>query len=237
MNLKQKQNVIGQDKTEHAGNGFFSRRKALVTGSVVTASFMLSPATFLQAAQTKEKFRRVPTQYIAALADPQAKAGNNAQKWGLWRKDPGPRGVNLDDFNKLESNGGVAPAKWTFDNEDWWLEEHGLIMEAPEFPLPAGRYLVTGDREAEAVLTVHPRASDGSQQWELDNNASIYDVTHLRCRSGRYTPMANGGPCTPAKAKQADFPVTPGAEMPAVAGCSKLDYTVFIVRAVSVDNA
>ena len=38
--------------------------------------------------------------------------------------------------------------------QDWWLEEHGLIMEQPDFPVPAGGYLVTGGRDTTAVLTV-----------------------------------------------------------------------------------
>ena len=39
------------------------------------------------------------------------------------------------------------------------------------------------------VLTVH---KDG--RWELDKG-TLYDVTHLPCRSARYTPAA---PATPA---------------------------------------
>lgn len=208
-----------------------SRRGVLVSGSVGAASLMLSPLMLAQS--TQPRFSRVPTQYIAALGDPQARSGSNAQDWGLWRLDPGPRGVYLDDYDRLQARGGVAPANWTFDNQDWWLEEHGLIMEEPEFPLPAGFYRVTGDREVTAVLTVHARASDGTQRWELDNNASIYDVTHLRCRSGRYTPASSDEACSPANAVQSNFPVSPGAEMPAVDGCNKLDYAVFIVTAVA----
>ena len=68
--------------------------------------------------------------------------------------DPGPRGVDLRDYPKLERAGGVAPAKWRQDNDDWWMEEHGLIMEKPDFPLPPGRYQVTGGRETTSVLTV-----------------------------------------------------------------------------------
>jgi hypothetical protein len=109
-------------------------------------------------------------------------------------------------------------------------------MEQPEFPLPPRRYMVTGDRDAKSVLTVHPSASDGTQRWELSDGATIYDVTHLRCRSARYTPAA-GGSCSPAQASQADFPVAPGAEMPPVAGCSKQDYSVFIVLGVAVEDA
>ena len=141
--------------------------------------------------------------------------------------------MTLADYARLQTHGGVAPAGWKFDPQDWWLEEHGLIMEQPEFPLPAGHYLVTGGRQTRAVLTVQPAATDGSRSWALDNNARIYDVTHLRCRSGRYTSTGKGSQdCTPAQASQADFPVRPGAEMPPVTGCHKVDYAVLIVEAV-----
>ena len=82
----------------------------------------------------------------------------------------------------------MAPAQWKFDASDWWLEEHGLIMEEPTFPLPAGKYLVTGDREVKTMLTVHPKDKNGNQRWELADGATLYDVTHLGCRSARYTP-------------------------------------------------
>ncbi len=51
--------------------------------------------------------------------------------------------------------------------------------------MPAGQYLVTGDREITSVLTVHPASADGQQRWELADGATLYDVTHLRCRSAR----------------------------------------------------
>lgn len=204
------------------------RRKLLLGSVTVTATLALSP---LALAQTT--FRRVPTQYIAALGDPQATSGDNAQQWGLWSKDPGPRGVELDDFEKLKAKGGIAPAQWTFEDGDWWLEEHGLIMEQPLFPLPAGMYKVTGDREKEAILTVHPLDANGRQHWELDSAATIHDVTHLRCRSGRYTPASGAATCSPANAQQSAFPVKPGAAMPDVPGCNRQDYAVFIVYAVA----
>ena len=232
MSQKQAQYLLGQSKSGHPVKDGYSRRDLLAAGIAAAATLMLSPAALAQSAQTR--FRRIPTQYIAALGDPQSGSGSNARQWGLWRKDPGPRGVRLRNYDRLLANGGVAPAQWTFDNQDWWLEENGLIMEQPEFPLPAGQYLVTGDREVQAVLTVHAMAADGTQNWELDNNASIYDVTHLRCRSGRYTPASADGSCSPAKAKQSDFRVRPGAPMPAVEGCNKQDYSVLIVIAVAV---
>jgi hypothetical protein len=127
---------------------------------------------------------------------------------------------------------GVAPSNWKFDDKAWWLEEHGLIMEQPEFPLPPGRYMVTGGRAVTTVLSVDAMAKDGAQRWTLDD-ATIYDVTHLRCRSALYTPGAGAESCSPAKAQTGAFPVRPGAPMPPVEGCNKQDYSVFIVVAVA----
>ena len=136
------------------------------------------------------QFRRVQTQFIAAAIDPvhgegmKASSGKGSSDWGIWRADPGPRGVQLREYDRLESTGGVAPRGWKFDKvqalrvkphrtpcretksntvrtynaaareradprltlqpcatqSDWWLEEHGLIMEKPSFPLPPGEY-------------------------------------------------------------------------------------------------
>ena len=222
-----------------------SRRSFVLAGTAAAATAVLSPAVFAQsgraAAGSETQFRRISTQYIAALGAPDATSGSNAHLWGLWRRDPGPRGVRLDRYQRLTAAGGRASAGWQFDGADWWLEEHGLIMEQPEFPLPAGKYLVTGDREITTALTVHPMASDGKQHWELADGASIYDVTHLRCRSARYTPAAGAradvgaGSCSPAQAQQSAFPVAPGGVMPAVAGCAKQDYAVLIVIGMGVE--
>eukprot|EP00930_Biecheleria_cincta_P089340 TRINITY_DN78624_c0_g1_i1.p1 TRINITY_DN78624_c0_g1~~TRINITY_DN78624_c0_g1_i1.p1 ORF type:complete len:287 (+),score=19.33 TRINITY_DN78624_c0_g1_i1:67-861(+) len=167
--------------------------------------------------------------YIAALGDPSANSGSGAETWGIWRQDPGPRGVRLSSFRELEANGNVAPADWKFDAADWWLEEHGLIMPQPETPLPPGKYVVTGDREVISTLTVHPKDAEGSQRWELSNGAKLHDVTHLPCRSARYTPTRGGDACSPADAISSDFPVAPGARMPFVKGCEKQDYAVLFV--------
>lgn len=182
----------------------------------------------------KPKFRRQsPIQFIAALGDPKASSGTGADTWGLWRDDPGPRGVWLRQYaDKLEKTR-TAPAGWTFDPDSWWLEEHGLIMPGPE-PLPnkkfkdgavvpSRKYVVTGDREVTTVLTVH---ADG--RWELDKG-TLYDVTHLPCRSARYEPGSDGSECTPRQADRSKFPVTPGAPMPLVSGCSSRDYAVLFV--------
>ncbi len=83
------------------------------------------------------KFPRTATQFIAALGDPGATSGSGAQSWGLWPLDPGPRGVELNRYQRLKDAGGVAPARWQFDDTDWWLEEHGLIMGAADRSAPS----------------------------------------------------------------------------------------------------
>jgi hypothetical protein len=178
------------------------------------------------------KFRSIEPQFIAALGDPGATSGNNAESWGIWNQDPGPRACKLDHYKQLKASGGVAPAQWKFDDKDWWLEEHGLIMEKPTFPLPPGKYLVTGDRNVTAVLTIHPKGKDGNQRWELADGATLYDVTHLGCRSARYTPETDNNSCSPANVRPTGFPVNPGAAMPPVKGCHKQDYSVLIVVGV-----
>ncbi len=220
----------------------FKRRSILHYGFGIGAAASLTALTrgslisTVLAAEQRPKFQRIPVQYIAALASPEASSGNNAQQWGIWRKDPGPRGVPLDYYETLKANDNIAPAQWTFDTQGWWLEENGLIMEPPEFPLSEGHYLVTGSREKSAMLTVHPRQPDGSQPWSLDNDATVYDVTHLRCRSAIYTPKTGEDSCSPTLANAADFPVRPGADMPPVDGCNKLDYMVLIVYAIAEEK-
>ena len=176
------------------------------------------------------KFRRISPQFIAALGDPGAGSGTGAQAWGLWPVDPGPRGVRLGAFERLKQAGGVAPAGWKLDGPDHWIEEHGLVMEPPVFPVPPGKYLVTGDREAEAALTIHPPDRDGGSRWELEG-ATLYDVTHLPCRAARYAPTGDGS-SFPANVPQTAFPVTPGGPMPPVEGCEKQDYAVLVVIGV-----
>ena len=79
---------------------------------------------------------------------------------------------------------------------------------------------MTGDREVTTTLTI-----DATGAWKLDEG-SLYDVTHLPCRSARY----RGG--SPAEATLSDFPVTPGAEMPPIGRSSKQDYAVVFVVGV-----
>lgn len=187
-------------------------------------------------AYAQMSFKHIQAEYIVALGDPAANSGDGAQLWGLWHQDPGPRGCMLEDYGKLKATGGVAPSQWKFDNNDWWLEEHGSIMEKPEFPLPPGKYVVTGGREVTTVLTVYPKDKDGIEHWELDNGAKLYDVTHLPCHAARYTPANSGNSCAPDMAPKTVFPVAPGVPMPAIKGCNKQDYAVLFVIGVGVEQ-
>lgn len=216
-----------------------SRFRLLAGLSAAAVLLLMLLQTAFATGADETTFRSVRTQFIAALGDPAASSGSGAQSWGLWRKDPGPRGVWLNNFEQqLVVSGGVAPASWKFDNGDWWLEENGLIMEQPEFSLPPGKYIVTGDRETVAMLTIHPGDDQGVRRWELDKGATLFDVTHLPCRSARYTPVAgaDSGSCSPANAQTGYFPVTPGGSMPPVAGCHKQDYAVLFIVAEAIDN-
>ena len=213
---------------------FNSGRALLTMGLLIMVATMAQSVHATGESQTK--FKRIPTQFIAALGDPDATSGSGAQLWGLWRQDPGPRGVRLDKYEQLKATGGVAPAQWKFDNTDWWLEENGLIMERPDFSVPPGKYLVTGNRKVITVLTVYPTDKDGDSRWELDHGAKLYDVTHLRCRSARYTPAIGDNSCSPTRAQKTAFPVTPGGPMPVVEGCNKQDYTVLFVIGVAEDS-
>jgi hypothetical protein len=206
----------------------------LATVLLVTIATVAQPVYTAAGGQTK--FKRITTQYIAALGSPGSTSGNGAQSWGLWPLDPGPRGVKLNRYQSLKDANGIAPARWKFDETDWWLEEHGLIMEQPTVPLPPGKYVVTGARKVTAVLTIHPPDNRGDRRWELDQGATLYDVTHLACRSARYTPAAVGGPCSPANATQRAFPVAPGGAMPPLEGCTKQDYAVLIVVGMGVED-
>jgi hypothetical protein len=195
-----------------------------------------SPA--LGADDTDMSFKRVPLQFIAALGDPAATFGTGAQAWGLWPIDPGPRGVKLNRYEGLQAAGGLAPAGWRLDANDWWLEENGLIMEQPDVPLAPGKYLVTGDRKVTTALTIYPADANGDRRWELADGATLYDVTHLGCRSARYTPAPGADPqaCSPANASQDAFRVAPGAAMPPVDGCNKQDYAVLFIIGVAIEE-
>ena len=199
------------------------------------ATLALTLALLPALSQAEPTFVPGETQYIAALGAPTATSGTDAETWGFWSVDPGPRGVWSTDYADLLATGGQAPAGWQFDPGSWWLEEHGLLMEAPSFPLPPGQYVVTGGRETTATLTISAPDAQGHQGWSLSDGATIHDVTHLRCRAAVYT-AKTGEACTPDKTPTQVFPMDPGREMPAIEGCTKQDYQVLIVIGRMVDS-
>lgn len=201
----------------------FSRRQLLTSALGLFATIVASPLS----AQTK--FRRIPTQYIAALAPEGATSGTGAETWGLWRVDPGPIGVWLRFYQNLQRAGNIAPSGWRFDIDDWWLDENGLIMKAPEFPMPAGKYYVTNGEEHISLLTVQEPDADGKQAWSLSDEKTIADVTHGPCRSARYSPEGASGTCSPKDADRTVFPLKPGESPPPVRGCVRQNYAVLIV--------
>jgi len=212
------------------------RRNATI--NVVTASLLVAIGVslaelFATSVYTPPGFQRLPQmQYIAALGDPNASQGTTTitqQPWGLWTQDPGPRGVWLRDYDDDDDNiqNNKTPAGWTMDPNDFWLDEHGILMERPTFPLPPGRYLVSGGRWVTTGLTIADDDETGSNNWKLDDGHTLYEVTHLPCRAARYT---GGSGCSPKTADPSAFPVKqPGAPMPPVDGCSKQDYAVLLL--------
>lgn len=189
--------------------------------------FVILTLLLCQPALAETRVRQIDTQFIAALGQGSDTHGNHAETWGLWTIDPGLRGVWLSLFPAL-SVAGMAPVGWRYDAQDWWLEEHGLIMEPPQFGLPAGQYIVTGGRQVTSTLTIGAPDAIGAQTWELSDGATLEQVTHLGCRAARYTP-AKGQECTPANASTAAFPLKPADSMPAVTDCAKKDYNVLFV--------
>jgi len=73
---------------EPASAGHRIYRALLLIGLIVGTTLQSTASHATNANQLK--FKRIPTQFIAALGKPGASSGSNAQSWGLWRLDPGP---------------------------------------------------------------------------------------------------------------------------------------------------
>ena len=206
-------------------------RRAWMLGSLSFFGALIAPLAFAQ-----KKYLPVRPQYIAALAPAGATSGTGAETWGIWRVDPGPIGVWLRFYKLLGQAGNIAPAGWRFDIDDWWLDENGLIMRAPDFPISPGQYYVTNGEDQIALLTIEAPDKDGKQAWSLSNGKTIKDVTHGPCRSARYTPIGASGTCTPEKANVSDFPLQPGEEVPPIEMCDRQIYAVLIVFGFLVES-
>src|SRR5437899_10240008 len=91
-------------------------------------------------------------------------------------------------------------------------------MEKPTFPLSAGKYLVTGDRDVTTVLTVRPKDKNGNQRWELADGATLYDVTHLVCRLLLEKKKKAANARTAANVPTTGLTLAPGSAMTSVNG-------------------
>ena len=77
--------------------------------------------SFVVKAEAQLKFQRIPTQFIAALGDPEASFGSGAETWAIWEVDPGPRGVWLKSFEKLQQRDGEnRPHPFAVYLSWWW---------------------------------------------------------------------------------------------------------------------
>ncbi|MEZ5801516.1 MAG: hypothetical protein R3D29_14980 [Nitratireductor sp.] len=147
----------------------------LSTVKVVLCTSLLTIFAFVSGfarAGAEEKFQRSEIQYIAALVDPNAVSGDNAQEWGLWEVDWVRVVCRFPGLASLMAAGNIAPAGWKFDQSAWWLEEHGLIMEAPTFPLEPGVLASSPavGRETTSVLNVEAprcRGEAGLGAWQM----------------------------------------------------------------------
>ena len=72
-----------------------------IYASILTLALLLSGQPVLASDNEGTLFKRIPTQFIAALGDPLARSGDGAEQWGLWTVDPGPRGVRLAYFELM----------------------------------------------------------------------------------------------------------------------------------------
>ena len=201
----------------------FTRRQWISSALGILVASINSPVL------SQTKIRRIQTQYIATLAPAGATSGIGAETWGIWTVDPGPIGVWLRFYQTLRKAGNIAPSGWRFNVDDWWLDENGLIMKAPNFPISAGQYYVTNGEEHISLLTVKQPDAEGRQAWSLSNNKTIADVTHGPCRSARYTPEESSGTCSPDDVNRTVFPLKPGEAPPLVRGCNRKQYSVLIV--------
>lgn len=87
--------------SQSADTSLLQSRRLVLSSTLSTAAavLLLSDTRVAEAAiasdNTKQiKYQRYPSiRFISALGDPTASSGQGAETWGLWRDDPGPRGV------------------------------------------------------------------------------------------------------------------------------------------------
>ncbi|KAL7526237.1 hypothetical protein ACHAXR_001388, partial [Thalassiosira sp. AJA248-18] len=215
-----KNNSDGQSSSSLASNV----RRAFLASSLTAVTYNIFTLGSSALGPLPKGYERVsPLQFIAALGDSEASSGKGAENWGLWPTDPGPRGLRLRDYERIIANNDESRPYW-LDATDFFLDENAIIMPQPEYPLPPGKYLVTGARAVTTGLTI-----DKEGNWKLDEG-KLYDVTHLPCRAGRYR-RSKDGDGSPLTVRRGDFPVVPGGVMPNVPGTDKQDYSVLFILA------
>ena len=220
-----------QSPVEATRRSFLLRSPGLVLVGAAIYSKKVNAAEVENPVVSTRRIQTIPKQYIAVPLDNRNTAenthGTGADQWGLWTVDPGPRGVLLQDSRAKRklAEAQRGPYGWSYNPNDWWLEEHGILMEPPTFPMVPGTYQVTGDqKDVSAILTIEDNGS-----WSLKGGAELQDVVHLPCRSARYTSPSSMSSCRPNLVNPFQFPVGPGATMPSVVGCQKQDYAVLFV--------
>jgi len=216
-----------EDDDSNSGEGDQSSlesnvRRAFLASSLTAVTYNVFTLGASALSPMPKGYERLsPLQFIAALGDPEASSGKGAEDWGLWSTDPGPRGLRLRDYERMVNDESAVRPSW-LDATDFFLDENAIIMPQPEYPLPPGKYLVTGARAVTTSLTI-----DKEGNWKLDEG-KLYDVTHLPCRAGRYK-RSKGGEGSPLTVRRGDFPVVPGGIMPNVPGTDKQDYSVVFI--------
>ena len=88
--------------------------RRLMSSALLALGLLMPPVQ--ATAEGELTFKRIPTQFIAALGDPGATFGNGAQSWGLWRRDPGPRERSGGPLRPLRTESRAGPrAKRSID--------------------------------------------------------------------------------------------------------------------------
>lgn len=176
---------IKDDGIKSDGEPPLSFRRALLASTLAATTELIFSQQYV-----RPGFKRLkPTRFIAALGDPQTSEGTGAESWGLWERDPGPRGIPFDQFDEYSSsNGRVAPTGWEIDNQDFWLEEHGIWMETPKYDLSPGKYLVTGGRYQTNVFNISTRRRKWKQKMVSRQRSTVrchtfaMSVGSIHCR-------------------------------------------------------
>ena len=157
--LKQTYNIIIYAAAERAPTDTHRARLSHMSRRLLFLA-LSSSSTASRVMADEPQFRRVQTQFIAAAIDPvhgegmKASSGRGTSDWGIWRVDPGPRGVQLREYDRIESTGGVAPKGWKFDKvQALRVEPHRTPCREKQSQTPCGLNAAARER-ADPRLTL-----------------------------------------------------------------------------------